>query len=133
MKGGIILVRHLYTSTIRIWRFCIWIFFFPLKYSTSSYDHVCASYIDLSVLYWLFTIRLSLILPQTIQISELYLKFDEIYASANTCTCSKFGNFLIRKRALVLLFALWQMLCICRLKLIFLSRVIQVVQLYLVI
>ena len=35
-----------------------------------------------------------------------------------------FRNFLIRKKVLIVLFALWQIFCICRLKLIFLSRII---------
>ena len=65
-----------------------------------------------------------LILPQNIQISGQYLKFGETYASTNTCACSRLRNFLIRKRVLILLFALWQIFYICRLKLIFLSRVI---------
>ena len=118
------LLRQLYTSIIRIRRFCVWIFFFPLKCSSSSYSRVCVSYVALSVLQWVFTIRLRLILPQNIQISGQYLKFDEIYASANTCGCSRFRNFLIRKRALDLLIALSQIFCICRLKLIFLPSVI---------
>ena len=54
---------------------------------------------------WVFTIRLSVILPQSIEIRGQYLKFDEIYASANTSTCSRLRNFLIRKSDLVLLFA----------------------------
>ena len=45
-------------------------------------------------------------------------------ASAKTCTCSRFRNFLTQKRALVLLFALWQIFCICLLESIFLSRAI---------
>ena len=134
MKGGLMLLRHLYTSIIRIWRFCIWIFFFPHKCSSSSYDRVCVPYIAVSVLQLVFTIRLSLILPQNIQISGQFLKFDEIYASANTCSCWRSSNFLIRKRALVLLFALWQIFSICRLRSIFLSRIIpSSFQLYLMI
>ena len=43
---------------------------------------------------------------QKIQISEQYLKLDEMYASANTYACSRFRNFLLRKRALALLFSL---------------------------
>ena len=101
MKSGFTLLRHLYTSTIRIRGFCVWIFFFPIKCSSSSYDRLCVSCITLSVLQWVLTIRLSLILPQNIQISGQYLKFDKIYASVNTSACSRFKNFLIRKRALV--------------------------------
>ena len=63
-------------------------------------------------------------MSQNIQISGQYLTFDEIYASANTYFYSRFRNFLIRKRALVLLFALRQIFEICRLKLILLSRMI---------
>ena len=40
-------VVEAFTSTIRIWRFCAWIFFFPLKCSSSSDDRVCVSYIAL--------------------------------------------------------------------------------------
>ena len=50
--------------------------------------------------------------------SGRYLKFDEIYVSANTCACSRF------RRALILLLALRQIFCLWRLKLILLSRVI---------
>ena len=53
---------QLYTSTITIWRFCEWIFFFPFKSSSFSYDRVWVSYIALRDLYWVFTIRLTLIL-----------------------------------------------------------------------
>ena len=48
--------------------------FFPLKCSSSSYYRVCVSYIALSFLQWVFTIRLSLILPQNIQISGQFLE-----------------------------------------------------------
>ena len=49
--------------------------------------------------YHTIKIRLSLILPQNAQVSVQYLKFDKTYASANTCTCSRFRDFFIRKRA----------------------------------
>ena len=38
-----------------------------------------------------FTVRSSLILPQSIQISWLYLKFDKKYDSDNTCVCSRYA------------------------------------------
>ena len=66
---------------------------------------------------------------QKIQISGQYLKLDEMYASANTYSCSRFRNFLIRKKALALFF-LWHgviffvTFCIWRLKLIVMSGVI---------
>ena len=53
-------------------------FFFALKSSGFSYDGGFVSYIALSVLSWVFTIRLSLILPKNIQISGQYSKRDEI-------------------------------------------------------
>ena len=89
VKGGLILLRHWYISTIRIWKFCVWIFFFLLKSSSSSYDYVSVSYISLRAL------RLPLIFLQNVQISGQYLKFDEICASANTWPLSRFRNFLI--------------------------------------
>ena len=41
------MLRHLYISTIRIWRFCVWNLFSPIKSSSSSFDHVCVLYIAL--------------------------------------------------------------------------------------
>ena len=50
LKCLLMLLRHLYTPTIRISWFYVCIFSFPLKCSSSSYHHVCVSYIALNVL-----------------------------------------------------------------------------------
>ena len=75
-------------------------YLFLLK-SNSSYDRAYVIYSPKCSVMGLIN-KIATGVLQNIQISGQYLKFDEISGSANTCTCSRFRNFLIRKRALVL-------------------------------